>query len=1007
MNGRLLTQIEFVKKMNLCIEKSIENGKCLNPHEKWESLKIDVIEATKLYAKENASNKHLVIIRLEDKIKLMDEKNQNDTIIYAKTVADLEEIVQEKTRGAIFRSRCKWHEEGEKASSKYFLNLEKNRAGTKTMTNLITEDGSQIIDPKRILNEQKVFYQQLYAKDETVSFDFKNSSEIAVTEEENNELEKDFTYDDLHSAIKSCKRNKSPGCDGIIAEFYAIFCEKIKICLFEAIQYCFKIEHMHDSALKGIITCISKKGRDSRKLHNLRPISLLNVDCKVIEKMIANRIKPILMRLIHEDQKGFLPKRRISANVRCILDIIDHLENEKEEGVIMSVGYQKCFDMIDHHSLIGALRYFKFSEVLVKWTEILYTDTKSCVVNGGNTSDWFPIQRGVKQGAPCSAYFFLICAEVLAIMLRENVNIQGFKINDFKKLFGQYADDMDLYCKPTKQNMYEIKKTLEQFNKGSGCKINYEKSTIYRVGKKTHAIPKKYTQSMKVVEDRINVLGVWVTQEENICEINYGETITKMRAVLNSWKTRNLSLYGKVVIINTLAASLFVYKMYVLPNMSNNMINQLEKLCNEFIWNSRRPKIKISTLQSNINNGGVKLVNFKRKDKALKVSWIAYLQHDTALAALAYNFLCPIMKENIWRCNLNTKDVDAVVTRNGFWKDVLKNWSELNFKETVESEQMLAQIIWFNSHIKINGKVYLNSRACKNDLLYISQLVDPKGNFLSSQEIKIMFNLDIMSYNLIKSAIPKQWIKDVKEICTKNVLPCTEESNYELICTATKPVQFYYLKMEEVNDTIAVLVIKWNLVTGINLVPKHIIKAFENIRKITSNAKLRSMQYRLLHRALVFKRDLFRWKIVIDQKCTLCGTDIENLEHVFWECEIFKLCMKAIFQYLEESLQHDCESLKITKQNVMLNCIDKNPGGVANFLLLICKAHMYVEKCKNKKVTKKSVFIAIEKTKKYELYIAKQNNKMNDFNIKWYGKNTNPKLAEILNIDQILNEMSI
>ena len=70
---------------------------------------------------------------------------------------------------------------------------------------------------------------------------------------------------------------------------------------------------LHDSALEGLITLIPKKGRDSRYIQNMRPITLLNVDYKLVEKVLANRIKPVLSHIIHPNQKGFLPKRHIGS----------------------------------------------------------------------------------------------------------------------------------------------------------------------------------------------------------------------------------------------------------------------------------------------------------------------------------------------------------------------------------------------------------------------------------------------------------------------------------------------------------------------------------------------------------------------------------------------------------------------------------------------------------------------------------------------------------------------
>ena len=153
---------------------------------------------------------------------------------------------------------------------------------------------------------------------------------------------------------------------------------------------------------------------------------------------------------------------------------------------------------------------------------------------------------------------------------------------------------MDLYFKDTKENIDEVCNTLNEFCNNTGFKINYEKTTLYQIGKNNESIAQIYTRGMKVVTDKINVLGVWISTNKNdLCNLNYNEIILKTRAILQHWTQRQLSLYGKIIVINSLVASQFVYKMMVLPQMTENLVKQLHKICEEFIWNGRKPKIKL------------------------------------------------------------------------------------------------------------------------------------------------------------------------------------------------------------------------------------------------------------------------------------------------------------------------------------------------------------------------------------------------------------------------------
>ena len=129
-------------------------------------------------------------------------------------------------------------------------------------------------------------------------------------------------------------------------------------------------------------------------------------------------------------------------------------------------------------------------------------------------------------------------------------------------------------------------------------KISYDKTTLYRIRSLTKSDAKKYCVQLTWCETELNILGVNVTKDtDKLNNLNYNSIIDKVSAVLNVWKHHNLPLCGKVLIINSVEASLFTYKMMALPTISDTTVHRFNKIVEEFIWNSRKPKIKIETLQ--------------------------------------------------------------------------------------------------------------------------------------------------------------------------------------------------------------------------------------------------------------------------------------------------------------------------------------------------------------------------------------------------------------------------
>ena len=139
----------------------------------------------------------------------------------------------------------------------------------------------------------------------------------------------------------------------------------------------------------------------------------------------------------------------------------------------------------------------------------------------------------------------------------------------------------------------------------------------------------------------------------------------KAKQTLNSWTNRGLSLIGKVQVVNTLIASLFVYKMITLPSMTKNMVKNIENIIREFLWNKGKPKFSLKILQNSKAEGGLNLVNLKAKDKSLKATWPSILHKEEEYSKLVYEIMRTTkIQENIWRCNLNTKDIDNMKIRN-------------------------------------------------------------------------------------------------------------------------------------------------------------------------------------------------------------------------------------------------------------------------------------------------------------------------------------------------------
>ena len=96
-------------------------------------------------------------------------------------------------------------------------------------------------------------------------------------------------------------------------------------------------------------------------------------------------------------------------------------------------------------TVFQVLKHFNFSESLIRWISVFYKNISSAVIQSGFLSDFFAVQRGCRQGDPLSPYIFILCAEVLSLMIKSNKDIKGININGMENNLTQFADDTTIF----------------------------------------------------------------------------------------------------------------------------------------------------------------------------------------------------------------------------------------------------------------------------------------------------------------------------------------------------------------------------------------------------------------------------------------------------------------------------------------------------------------------------------------------------------------------------------
>ena len=655
---------------------------------------------------------------MSDNIRLVELKNQHN------------ELLSKKTEGMKIRSRIQWWEEGEK-SSRFFHSLEKSRGKNKNWDKIIGQDGSLVHGTENIQKEQVIFYKNLFTSqniNEDKSF-FLSNPEARLSQNSKQELERDISIEEIGKAIKKMPNNKAPGEDGIIIEFYKLFFNLIGEDLLEVFRFGLEQEELAYSQYLALIILLYKKG-PRENIKNWRPISLLNVDYKILSKILAERLKEVLHEIIHTDQKGCVKNRYIGENIRLIEDIIHNIENGNTDSIILLQDQEKAFDRVEWDWLFSTLRYFGFGEKFIGWLITLYKNAKSSIMTNGIQSAYFDITRGIRQGDSLSALLYIIQLEPLAQKIRNEPSFEGITVklnnrnNHEIEIRGcQYVDDCNTFLKD-KNCINSFSNILARYEQVSGSKINFDKTKAMAVNN-LPGLPTERIHGIELITGPEKALGVPIGEKDKDNPDSWTCLIAKVKKKLDFWKLRKLSFQGKAHVIRSVGVSKLLY-MLEMKTINDEYIKEINNLFWDFLWDGKNRKFSREICYLPRNMGGLNLVNIKIIEKVKRVNWILrFLKDDTSQpwTQLMENYIrCLDQRFAVSLFALKITDAEEVLRATDiplFYKECLIYFAELL---GIARVNLLEEFVWCSKKYRFNNKPINYSHWARKGMLRPSQL---------------------------------------------------------------------------------------------------------------------------------------------------------------------------------------------------------------------------------------------------------------------------------------------
>ena len=324
-------------------------------------------------------------------------------------------------------------------------------------------------------------------------------------------------------------------------------------------------------------------------------------------------------------------------------------------------------------------------------------------------------------------------------------------------------------------------------------------------------------------------------------------------------------------------------------------------------------------------------MNIIAKNRALKIQSAQRAMNESETQEMVNRILNVSIKEKIWECNLCDKDICKIFQQYKctFWYSVLMNWSMENYDFVTAKPNILHQMLWFNSDIRIAGQTACFQRWMKNGILYVNDIwYLPSNRLYDHDELqhKYRINIPFTEYYSLCAAIPRMWLACLTE---NTELPAqqdqTNNKRIETLSILYKRIMF--------NDTLIYNQwCKWQKQFS-ELEYEEFIRYISYITTATISTKLRSFQYRLCMCAIITNIHLKHYGLRADNLCSFCNKHPEDVKHLFYDCEQVKLVWNKI-----------CDILRITSinyQQVIFNNIVQRPKAIENCIVLITKFYLY------------------------------------------------------------------
>lgn len=538
-------------------------------------------------------------------------------------------------------------------SSKFFHDVVRRNARRNMIPMVLKADGEATTSCEQVAEEFISFYKSLLGSSspcEPINLDVLRSGNL-LSQQQADGLIGAVSDLEIKEALFAIGEDKAPGPDGFSSCFFkkawhvvgALFCQAIREffvsgCLLKQINH-------------AVIALIPKSSHAS-SVEDYRPISCCNVIYKVISKILAARLAPVLNSIVDHAQSAFIEGRNLSDNIHLVQELLRKYSRKRiSPRCLIKVDLRKAYDSMNWVFIRQVLEGLGFPLQFISWIMECVTSTSFSISINGSMCGFFKGAKGLRQGDPISPYLFVLGMEYLSRSLNCATAFSEFnfhpKCSKLKISHLVFADDLMLMARGDPISVQILMECLWEFNSVSGLRANVLKSNIFTAGVQGPDLADILSISgFQHGSMPFRYLGIPLAAEKLRVSF-YAPLIEKISEQISGWTASSLSYAGRVELIRAVLQGTECFWLSIL-HVPAAVIDVIYRLCRLFLWNSKHALVSWKEVCLPKREGGLGLKDLKCWNSSLlsKVLWNIHSKKDSLWIKWIHNEY--LISSSIW-----------------------------------------------------------------------------------------------------------------------------------------------------------------------------------------------------------------------------------------------------------------------------------------------------------------------------------------------------------------------